>query len=253
MLGARGTAGLIDLHSHILPALDDGALDIADALGMARQAAADGVRTVCATPHIRHDHDVVIAELETRVAALNAELRARNIDVEVLTGGEVAETALSGLRDDELAAASLGGGGRWILLEPAPGPLGHSLVSAVDELERRGFRSVIAHPERHADELLPQRLATLVEAGALVQITAAMLEHEHAAPVIGRLAADGLVHLLGSDSHSSRGGRPLRLSGGFAALREAPDVAAHVDWMATDAPRAILAGEDVEPPFPVSV
>jgi tyrosine-protein phosphatase YwqE len=112
---------------------------------------------------------------------------------------------------------------------------------------------VIAHPERHADESLDHRLAALVDQGALVQVTAAMLEHEHAAPVIARLAEQGLVHLLGSDSHSSRAGRPLRLAGGFAALREVPAVAGHVDWMATEAPRAILAGADVEPPFPVSL
>jgi protein-tyrosine phosphatase len=244
---------LIDLHSHILPALDDGALDMDDAIGMARQAAADGVRVVCATPHIRHDHDVVIGELGTRVAALNAELRARAIDVEVVTGGELAETALAGLSDDELAAVSLGRGRRWILVEPAPGPLGPSLEAAVGELRRRGFGSVIAHPERHADECLDHRLAALVDQGALIQVTAAMLEHEHAAPVIARLAEQGLVHLLGSDSHSSRAGRPLRLAGGFAALREVPAVAGHVDWMATEAPRAILAGADVEPPFPVSL
>jgi protein-tyrosine phosphatase len=242
---------LIDLHSHILPALDDGALDMDDAVGMARQAAADGIRTVCATPHIRHDHDVVIAELETRVAGLNAELRERGIDVEVLTGGEVAETALEGLSDDELAAVSLGGGGRWILVEPAPGPLGPSLAAAVDQLRSRGFRSVVAHPERHAADRLEQRLAALVERGALVQVTAAMLEHEHAAPVIVRLTEHGLVHLLGSDAHSSHAGRPLRLSGGFAALREVTSAAPFVDWMSADAPRAILAGADPKPPYPV--
>lgn len=57
---------MIDLHCHILPALDDGALDLEDAVGMARQAEADGIGIVCATPHIRHDHDVAIAELPQR-------------------------------------------------------------------------------------------------------------------------------------------------------------------------------------------
>ena len=244
---------MIDVHCHILPAVDDGALDAADAVAMARQAAGDAVQTVCATPHIRHDHDVVIGELGARVAALNAQLDSLRIDVEIATGGEVAETALHGLTDGELASVSLGGGGRWILVEPAPGPLGPSLDVAVHDLSRRGFRSVIAHPERHAHGELDRHLAALVERGALVQVTAAMLEHEHAAPVILRLAGQGLVHLLGSDSHSSHAGRPLKLSAGFAALREVAALRPHVDWMAVEAPRAVLAGEDVDPPFTVAV
>jgi len=244
---------LIDVHCHILPALDDGALDTGDAVAMARQAASDGILTVCATPHIRHDHDVVIGELAARVATLGGELTRRGIDVEIVTGGEVAEMALSGLSDDELTSISLGGGGRWILVEPAPGPLGRSLDAAVDDLRRRGFRSVIAHPERHAHGELDRHLAALVERGALVQVTAAMLEHEHAAPVIVRLAEQGLVHLLGSDSHSSHAGRPLKLSAGFAALREVAALRPYVDWMAVEAPRAVLAGADVDPQFAVSL
>ncbi len=241
---------MIDLHCHILPALDDGALDLEDALGMARQAQADGIRIVCATPHIRHDHDVVAGELAGRVAELNAELGRNGIPTRVTTGGEVSETALPRLDDAELRAVSLGGAGRWVLLEPAPGPLTDSLDAAVVALERRGFGSVIAHPERHAHGDLGGHLARLVDRGALVQVTAAMLEHEHAAPVIMDLARQGVVHLLGSDAHSSRAGRPVRLSLGLEALREAATLAPHLDWVAREAPAAILAGLDVAIPFP---
>jgi protein-tyrosine phosphatase len=245
---------VIDLHCHILPALDDGALDLEDAVGMARQGEDDGIATICATPHIRHDHDVVVGELARRVGLLNAELRARGVETRVVTGAEVAVTALAGLDDDELRLASLGGGGRWILLEPAPGPLDDSLDRAVDTLELRGFRSVIAHPERHPHRDLGDHLARLVRRGALVQATAALLERGHAAPVIVELARRGLVHVLGSDAHSSRAGRPVRLSGGFAALRGGPeepagpeDPSRRVDWMAHVAPAAILAGEEIAP------
>ncbi len=244
---------MIDLHCHILPALDDGALDLDDAVEMARQAAADGIGVICATPHIRHDHDVAIGELPGRVSELAAELGRRGVDVRLATGAEVAESAVAGLDDRELLAASLGGSGRWILLEPAPGPLSQSLDAAVGELDSRGFRSVIAHPERHAHADLRGHLARLVEQGALVQVTAAFLEHEHAAPVIVDLADHGLVHVLGSDAHSSRGGRPVVLSRGLAALRAAPSLANHLDWVAGAAPAAILAGEDVRPPFGTAV
>jgi protein-tyrosine phosphatase len=185
------------------------------------------------------------------VIELNAELERRGVATRVVGGGEVAETAVAGLDEAELRAVSLGGGGRWILLEPAPGPLSGSLDAAVEGLSERGFRSVIAHPERHADEDFQTNLVRLVRRGALVQVTAAMLDHEHAAPVIVDLARHGLVHLIGSDAHSSRGGRPARLSGGLRGLAAAEAVAGHLDWISHEAPAAILRGEDVEPPFAV--
>ena len=117
---------MIDLHCHILPGLDDGAVDLDDSVAMAGQAAADGIDTICATPHIRHDHDVRWTSLPARVAEVTQELERRGIAVRVVSGGEVAETAVAGLLDGELRAASLGAAGGWILLEPAPGPLGDS-------------------------------------------------------------------------------------------------------------------------------
>jgi hypothetical protein len=63
------------------------------------------------------------------------------------------------------------------------------------------------------------------------------------------LAGHGLVHLLGSDAHSARAGRAVKLSHGLARLAEVECVAPHLDWVARDGPRAIIAGEDVTPPF----
>jgi protein-tyrosine phosphatase len=240
---------LIDLHCHILPALDDGALDLGDSVGMARQAEDDGIDTICATPHIRADHRVVAGELAGRVDAVNRELERRRLAVRVTGGGEVSESSLDSLDDAELAAVSLGGGGRWVLVEPAPGPLGHSFSAAVDGLLKRGYRAVVAHPERHFGGDTEELLAGLVEQGALVQITAAFLEQEQGAASALGLASRGLVHLLGSDAHSSHGGRPVRLSRAFAALWEVEALRDRVDWMRREAPEAILRGEDVEPPY----
>lgn len=240
---------MIDLHCHILPGIDDGAFDLEDSVAMAAQGADDGIEVICATPHIRHDHDVRIGELGWRIDEVNAELRVRAIETEVAPGGEVAETILEHLDDDVLRRLSLGGGGRWILLEPAPGPLSDSLLEAVEHVRQRGLRSLIAHPERHFTADLERRLADLIERGALVQVTAAYLLRPDTAPAMLELAARGLVHLLGSDAHSSRHGRPLALSRGLAALAEVDTTAPHIEWMSRDAPRAIVRGEEIEPPF----
>ena len=239
---------LIDLHCHLLPGVDDGALDTDDSVAMARRAVREGVTAICATPHIRHDHDVRIGEIAGRVAALGEELERRGIPLRVLPGGEVAERIIDHLGDDELRAVCLGSGD-WVLLEPRPGPLSDSLDAAVERLERRGFRALIAHPERHLAADLFDRLARLTQRGALVQATAAYFEGGPVADGMLELARRGLVHVLGSDAHSSHGGRPVALAGALRALGRVERVAPHVDWIAREAPRSIVAGGVPQPPF----
>jgi protein-tyrosine phosphatase len=241
-------APVIDLHCHILPALDDGALDMRDSVGLARQAAGDGIEAVCATPHIRHDHDVRIEEMVERVEALNASLREEGLPVTVLQGGEVAETAVEALSEEELGRVSLGSGS-WVLLEPAPGPLTETLLRRVAHLAERGHRTIVAHPERHLSADMYERIAALIAAGALVQATADFFLRERTAAGMRSLAEAGLVHVLSSDAHSSHGGRPLKMNAAFERLAEIEPVASHLDWMRDVAPRTIVEGGELELPF----
>lgn len=239
---------MIDLHCHILPGIDDGALDLRDSVGMARQAAADGIESICATPHIRHDHDVRVHELVDRVAAVNAAIRDEGIPVTVLRGGEVAETKVDGCSDEELGLVALGGG-NWVLLEPRPGPLGDSLLRAVAELRTRGFRALIAHPERHLSADMYERMAGLIAAGALIQATADFFLREQTAAGMDSLAAAGLIHVLSSDAHSSHGGRPVHMRSAFERLAEIEPPASHLEWVRDQAPRAIVEGGELALPF----
>jgi protein-tyrosine phosphatase len=238
-----------DLHCHILPGLDDGARDLDDAVAMAQQAQVDGIAAICATPHIRHDHDVHISELPERLAQLVAAVRQAGCGTRILPGGEVAATAIDGLDDAELAAVTLGGSRRWILLEPAPGPIGDGLDTAVDTLRARGFRALVAHPERHLTADLVERLRRLVARGAVVQATAAFLTDEAAGPGMLALARAGVIHVLGSDAHSSRAGRPVALAAALEILGTVRPPSAHLDWVALAAPQAIVRGEELTPPF----
>jgi protein-tyrosine phosphatase len=243
---------VIDVHCHILPAVDDGPRTMAESVAMARQAEADGIACVCATPHIRADHDVRIGELPRRVAELNDAVRREGLAVRVAVGGEVAEETALGLTDDELRAVTLGGGGRWVLLEPRAGPLGDGLDAVVAALATRGLRCVVAHPERHAAPDLGDRLAALVRAGALVQLTADLLAHPGAGPPMLALAGRGLVHVLGSDAHHPSSGRRVELSSGLARLREVPRVRGDLPFIAQAAPAALLRGEDPVVPYAAS-
>ena len=217
---------------------------------MAREAERDGITVVCATPHIRDDHDVRIEELPARVADLQRALDDRGVRVRIAQGGEVAHFAADRLSAAHLCAVSLDRG-RWILLEPAPGPIGQEVLALVDRLASRGICAIVAHPERHAGAGFEEHLRVLAARGCLLQWTADFFAKADPDGLVLRLARDGLVHLLASDAHSSHGGRPLRLSAGFARLREVCP-AGWVRWIAEQAPAAILRGERVSPPWATS-
>jgi protein-tyrosine phosphatase len=240
---------VIDLHCHILPELDDGALDLDDSLAMARQALQDGIAAVCATPHIRRDHNVRIEEIASRVDSLQANLDAHGIGVQILPGGELAQTEVDRLSDSQLRSVALGGAGGWVLLEPAPGPLDDHLYALVQRLAQRGLGTIVAHPERHAGTDFSERLQRLAGSGCLIQWTAEFVAEADPGDLVLALAQEGLVHLLGSDAHSSRGGRPVALAAGFARLASVctPE---QIAWSAEQAPRAIVRGEQTITPRP---
>lgn len=243
------TSVAVDLHCHILPGIDDGARDLDDAIEMARQAEADGIAAVCATPHIRHDHAVAIAELPERLFELSAAVAAAGCLTRILPGGEVATDGVGDLDDEDLTAVALGGSDRWILLEPSPGPLDRRVETAVLALRQRGFRTILAHPERHLGPDLAERLTRLIGLGGLVQVTAAALTEETTRPGMVALARAGVVHVLGSDAHSSRFGRPVVLSPSLEVLGSVEPTRWHLRWIASTAPQAIVRGRDLSAPF----
>ena len=193
---------MIDVHCHLLPALDDGPRDISDTVAMARQAADDGIDVIVATPHIRDDHDIVIGELETLVAVANQALDQEGVPVRIAQGGEIAAERIQSLSTEELRLVSLGVGGSWLLVEPRPGPIDDHLVELVDRLHHRKFHVLVAHPERHAGADFLERVRRLVERGALMQATASHVADGPASPTLLRMAEDGLIHAIASDSHS---------------------------------------------------
>ena len=149
--------------------------------------------------------------------------------------------------------ASIGGGGRWLLLEmPFQGwPL--TLPALLADLEIRGYGAIIAHPERaEAIQRAPDRMRDLVGRGALVQLTAGSFLGEHG-PAARRAAlmllAGGVAHFLASDAHSAGPWRPPELEEGLQAAADGIDVHPQtLRWMVEDGPAAVIEGRPVRPP-----
>jgi len=237
---------VIDLHTHVLPGIDDGPDDIAGSVAVAEVAAHGGIRTLVATPHLRADHPGVRpAELAGRARDLSEHLRARGLPVEVLPGAEVDLQAAAGLADEELALATLAGNGSDLLVETPYGPLPADFSERVLELAARGFRLTLAHPERSPSfQEHPEAVGALVERGVLVQLTARSLSGRRAATATAArtLLEHGWAHVLASDAHAIDR-RPPDLGAAVSHAAEVlPHARAELEWMVTAAPRAILDG-----------
>lgn len=242
---------MIDLHCHILPGIDDGPRTLEDSLDIARAAVAAGTTTIVATPHVSWDWpENTSASIAQKVAEVNAALLDARLDLEVRPGGEVALTRALDLTDKELEALGLGGG-RWLLLECPLSPVAAGVEAAVNALRARGHRNILlAHPERvPAFQRDPEMLARLVADGVLTSVTAGAFTGRFGKDVqrfARRLLADGLVHDVASDAHSTVR-RPPEIG---PVLREAGLEEAVVDWLGQGVPLAILQGT-VLPPRPV--
>lgn len=239
---------MIDLHSHILPGLDDGADDIEVSLGMARIAVEEGVQAMAATPHVNFDYPIDPDTVVSRVGELNAALADADIALEVLPGAEISMPSAAELTDDDLVAFSIGGA-RTLLIE-SPYLKG---VAAMEELlfdlQLRGFRVVLSHPERcpiFQDDR--DRLRRIVARDVYCSVNTGSL-----AGAFGRrvrafaveLVRGGLVHSIASDSHDEVQRPPGLLVGIRAAEQELPGLSDQADWYTRDAPAALATGRQL--------
>jgi protein-tyrosine phosphatase len=233
---------LIDLHSHVLFGLDDGAADLNGAVAICRAAAEDGITVLAATPHVRHDYPTTPEQMEARLE----EVRAAVGDVlRLVPGGEIDLDELGRPRE-ELLRFALAGNPRYLLVEtPYVGwPL--DLAEQLFRLRAGGVTPVLAHPERNADvQQRPELLEQIVAGGTLVQLTAAALDGRvgrNAKKCAETLLERGLAHLIASDAHA-----PSVRAIGMSAAAEAVGDDALARWLTYDVPRAIVEDEQLPP------
>ncbi|MCL2083885.1 MAG: hypothetical protein FWH06_01335 [Oscillospiraceae bacterium] len=200
---------MIDLHSHILPGIDDGAEGIDEALALLRAEQDDGVDTVVLTPHFRTHMANIEMFLQNRNGALEL-LRSNASDrpVKLLTGSETAfSPELLKMNIDPLCIE----GTKNILIEM---PMDHypSVTREVFyELTLLGYTPIVAHAERHQYFMRdPGQLAALIRGGAYIQVNAdSLLRGRQTSKAILRMIATNLVHVIATDTHSMDSRPPL--------------------------------------------
>ncbi len=236
---------MIDMHSHILPGVDDGAQQLDDALAMLRVARDDGVEIQVLTPHIhvgRYPNSAetlgaVFDDFRCRVAEAGIDIELR-LAAELRIGPELVQLANS----DGLPFLGEWGGRRVMLME-----FPHSSIPAGSEnmvawLLQRDILPMIAHPERNqALQRRPAKLDPFLRAGCLLQVTAGSLTGHfgpEARELAERLLGAGRVAVLATDAHNLAY-RPPNLSAGVAAAaRLVGEAAARA--LVLDNPRRML-------------
>jgi len=238
--------GVIDLHTHVLPGLDDGPETLEGALDLARAAFAAGTRTMVATPHVNRAYDVNPPRIREAADRLRDRLAQEGIELELLAGGEISTGRLPRLSAEELDALRLGDG-PYLLIEAPLTAGAWQLTEIVERLRGDGHGVLLAHPERcwgfHRD---PALLRGLVARGALCSITAGALTGQFGRTVNRfalELLREGLVHDVASDTHDVDRRPPDLRTPLAAAAAQLPGLDGQARWLTEGVPAAILAGE----------
>lgn len=201
---------MLDIHTHILWGLDDGAPDLDTSLGLAKIAAENGTTDLFATPHVlASDAQISWETITARTAELNTRIKTQGIELTVYPGAELEmnwdmlDLVKEGQRDYCLA------GSDYILVE-LPFQLIPSYADEfIYQMQLRGKIPIIAHPARHEKLMAhPEILLAWLDKGVLLQCNGGSLTGYFGGAVqenAQRLLANNLVHFIGSDAHKLEG------------------------------------------------
>lgn len=217
---------MIDLHSHFLPNLDDGAGTIEDSLDLARYAVDNGITHSVMTPHIhpgRYNNDKI--EIEIAVNKMQVALNRQGIPLDLSVGAEVrigAETIYMVAQEKVPFLGELGGYKILLLEFPHEGiPVGS--INLVQWLMAKQIRPMIAHPERNKDVMRDlSKIEPFIEEGCLLQLTAASVAGkfgEQAHERSKQMLENDWVYAIATDAHNLEH-RPPDLAAGRDAAAE---------------------------------
>ena len=234
---------MIDIHCHILPALDDGVQTLDEAAAMARIAVADGISAMVATPHYWEGMFTPTPhQIRHAARSLQDRFAQESIALRLLPGQEVmiAPSVPEYLRRGDLV--TVGDTGEYLLVELPVTSIPLCTEQVLFEVMALGVTPILAHPEKNfALQSQPDVLERLVQRGCLVQMDADSLaagRRGNPGRFAARLLKAGLVHILASDGHSPQLRPPLMSSCARTAARITSADA--VEQMTTGLPGRIL-------------
>jgi len=197
---------MVDIHHHLLPALDDGSPDLATSLAMARMAASDGITHVVCTPHASSQWTFDPAVTASRLNDLRAALAAESIPLTLGAGCDF-HLSYDNIEDAHANPTRYTiNAGRYLLVELPDVILAPRMGETLYSLRAAGMVPILTHPERNLTlQRTPERLANWLRNGLLVQITTSSVLGEmgkEAERMAHRLLDNRWVNFLATDAHN---------------------------------------------------
>src|SRR5215212_10622504 len=193
---------MIDIHSHILPGLDDGAKTLDDSVAMVRMAAAAGTTDIVASPHANQEYAFDPQTVEQKISELQAAVGEKPRIYYGCDFHLTPENIDNALHSYERYSINHKG---YLLVEFSDFLIPKNAADIFARLMRARMRPIVTHPERN--QILQRRLPELaawVGQGVLMQITAQSFLGRFgrtAKTVADELMGQGLVHFVASDAH----------------------------------------------------
>lgn len=204
---------MIDLHSHILPGVDDGAKTLDDALAIARMAEDDGIEVMACTPHFMPGmYDNEAKDIRARVRQLNAVLEREGFNLALVVGSDahVRPDFVEKLRAGEILTLH---DSRYVLVEPPHQVMPQRLEDLFFNISVSGYVPILTHPERLKwIETGYPVVESLARSGVWMQITAGSLSGRFGKRPqywAQRMLSEGLVSILATDAHNTKSRPPL--------------------------------------------
>ncbi|HHT74311.1 MAG TPA: hypothetical protein GX008_11435 [Firmicutes bacterium] len=211
---------MIDLHTHILPGVDDGAEDLVEALQMAEEAVKGGVTVVAATPHFFQLPDW--GKIQALAADLQTELDRAGIGLKVVPGGEL----FMDIEIIDMAVGQIptyGANGRYCLVEFPLQQVPLYVEQVFFSLQTKGITPIIAHPERYLAVVNdPNLVLHWIELGCAVQMNSGSILGRFGQKILETariLLEHNMVHVLATDGHGIQR-RGMNLPKAFAAVEK---------------------------------
>ena len=207
---------MIDIHTHILPAIDDGPTTMTESLEMCRIAVNDGIKKMIATPHVQNGmYDLDANKVLEKIHLLNQLVKQEGLDLVIFPGAEVhlSDRLLDAEILKESSILTLNGGKKYILLEFPFQWVPSGTEHVIFKLRSMGFTPILPHLERNFKiQRDPSMIRHFAEMGAILQVTAQSITGDFdAAPMKCALwmLKNNLVHVIASDAHSPAGRPPI--------------------------------------------
>ena len=232
----------IDIHSHILPGVDDGPETMEETIRMLEMAVKEGISTIIATPHYEPGGDnPSVEELRKLLDLVQEEARRIDEDFKLYLGNEIyySESVVSLLKSRQALTLA---GSRYVLIEFPYGIPFKAMYKGINNLIYHGYVPILAHIERYYHiHRRPERIEELVDMGCYIQM--------NCSSVIGgfmnteasynrKLVNKGLVHFVASDCHRDRVRGPIMQTAVNHLLRKCNDE--RVRMITSINPRKIL-------------